>query len=165
MQRALIQTLTLSLLVALAGCDASSLPSIDMDWTRMSQPTARVRTVDIVEQTEEGARLEFTIELSNPNEVALPLLVTDYEVSIEGGSRFSFVDTVNRTIPARGTQSIRVAAAVPTRGRDLTGAAYSVNGLVRYLLPGELPNLAVESGIPPPAVGFTLAGKLGQEGS
>ena len=145
---------------ALAGCDGGGLPSIDMDWTTMTAPSARVKSVHVVEQSEEGARLEVEVELINENDVALPLLVTDYALDVDGAGRFEFLDTVNRTVPARGKQTLRVAAAVPTGGRSLSGSTYRVSGLVRYMLPGELPRLAVESGVPPPSVDFVQEGRL-----
>ncbi len=140
--------LTLAALT-LTGCAFSGIKA----------PQARVEAVRLVEQTEQGARVEVTLALTNPNDKALPLNRTEYSVKLSEGGSYRFSDESNRTLPAKGTQTILLPAAFATDG-NINGAAYEVRGDVSYTPPGQLRRSLTESGLPLPTVNFSQKGKL-----
>ena len=127
---------------------------------RVERPATRVVGIEVLEQTDEGMRLAVTVELTNTNDVALPLVSADYHVQLEGldGSRFE--DEPHRTVPARGTQQVRLTAALPTGGGDLSGAGYAVRGSITYQPPGELREVLTGSYVPLPSTQFSGRGVL-----
>jgi len=126
----------------------------------MQPPQLQVQAMKIAQQTEEGARIEITLLLQNPNDKALPLTYTDYRVEVPGVGVFAFGDETNRTLPAGGTQTVVLPAALATRGRELHGIPCVVSGSVSYDPPGQLRKILTESGVPLPSVNFTSTGPL-----
>lgn len=132
----------------------------------VQNPTVQVRSLQIVEQTRDGARLLLTLDVTNPNQAALPLVFSSYDVQVDGATGFGFADVCNRTLPAQGTQTVVLAAAVAGHeGRSLDAAAYRVNGWMSYEPPNQWRRLLTESGVPLPTVGFGKSGILGESSS
>ena len=72
----------------------------------LEKPIARVQSVTLDEQTEHGSRVLVTVELANPNDVALPLVDAQYTLSLAPGSRvIRLRDAPNRTLPSKGRSS------------------------------------------------------------
>ena len=128
---------------------------------KITTPTAEVGELRLVDQTDEGARLEVSVSLQNPNPFPLPLAINDYRVSV-AGKTFFFREHVRRTLPAQGRQTLELAAALTTGEADLTGATYHVRGWVEYRRPGQLRRIMHDSGVPLPVVNYYTAGRLGQ---
>jgi uncharacterized lipoprotein len=141
--------LILSVVVALlAGCSS------------LQTPTGVVTAVRPTAATAEGARVEVTVELINPNDIPLPLLRTDYTVTLEGVGTFTFHDPTDRTLPAGGTQAVVLPAAFAKDGGQVGGVPYRVTGNITYEPPGEVRKVLTESGIPLPTVSFAASGRL-----
>ena len=99
--------------------------------------------------------------LSNANDVALPLIRSDYTITV-GGQEFSFDDDAQRVLPAGGSQTLIVPAAFAGPGEKFVGADYSVTGAVQYDPPTAFRRILNETDWPLPSVDFAAAGKLGQ---
>lgn len=152
--------LSISLLIAMVtfgGC-ASSIVS----------PTAEVKSISLVDQSAEGARVQVTVELKSDNAVPLPLVECGYSVTLDGIGTFSFVDKPNKAIPAKRTdinggpasQVITLIAVFATAGREVKGTACRVSGSIVYEPPGEVRKVMTESNVPLPSVGFSGEGTI-----
>lgn len=152
--------LSISLLVAtlaFGGCVSS-----------INAPTAEVKSIALVDQSAQGARVQVTVELKSDNSVPLPLLECGYSVTLEGVGTFSFVDRPNKAIPAKRTdinggpasQIVTLLAAFSTQGREVKGSQCRVSGSIVYEPPGEIRKVLTESNVPLPSVPFSGEGKL-----
>lgn len=134
----------------------------------IATPTATVEGVRVVRQSEDGASLQVTVRMENPNTVALPLKNANFTLVLTGIGEFSFIDTPHVTLPAKrtdgdfgpGLQFLNLAAAIATEGKDTQGAAYRVRGSIIYEPPGEIRRLLTESSVPLPAMNFSQSGTL-----
>lgn len=135
----------------LTGCSAN-----------LHQVKARVDSVAVSEQTDEGVRVLVTITAENPNDVALPIVRAKYEVELPGSGveKFEFTDLPKATVPANGTQTITLPAAFALNGGDASSRAYKVDGHLTYEPPGEVRKLLTEYGVPLPSAGFESEGAL-----
>jgi len=147
-----MRMLPLLFLLTLPACTLPRVPKV-------VEPEARVVGATLVEQTAEGAAFEVLVELTNPNEFALPVTIASYRVEVDG-RRYSFTGKAGASMPPTGTQTLTLRAAVPTDGEDLSGAAYEVSGHVVYEKPGELRRVLVESGVPEPRLAFAGSGAV-----
>jgi hypothetical protein len=139
----------ISLAVVLGGCGAN-----------LRQVATRVDSVRIDEQTDEGVRVLVTLVAENPNEIALPIVRARYEVSLPGSEPFRFTDLPAATLPAFGTQTITLPAALTYGDGEATGELYVVSGTLVYEPPGEIRKLLTEYGVPLPSASFRSRGSL-----
>ncbi len=124
-------------------------------------PTARVVAVDTDRVTEQGARVLVTVELTNPNDVALPLPKTRYRVAVEGAEPFAFETPPALALPPLETQLLTLPAAFATPdAAAMAGRPYEVTGAVTYQPPGQLRLLLSEYHIPLPTSRFSGSGTL-----
>lgn len=123
-------------------------------------PEAEVTGVHVLEQTEEGARVRVQVKLTNPNDVPLPVVASDYHMTLAEAGSFKFVDRPGRTLPAESSGSVELMAAFETGGADVSGRSYRVTGWLFYEPPGQLRRLLTESSIPLPRVRVDTAGHL-----
>jgi len=135
-------------LLALTGC-ISALP-----------PSAEVTGVRVTEQSPEGARVEIAVLLTNPNRFAIPLPEASYTFSVGSVGSFSSVDLPARVLGPNGVQSLRLPAAIPTEGQDVSGQPWRISGSVTYQPENHLRAFLTESGIPLPLVLFSGDGVL-----
>lgn len=124
------------------------------------RPHAEVRSVAVTERTAEGARVEVTVMVTNPNDVALPVRSADYAVQIDDVGRFSFNDEPPVTLPPRGTQAITLPAAFVAGDAPIVGRQMRVSGLFRYQPPGEIRELMRDYHLPLPTVPFDATAEL-----
>jgi len=125
---------------------------------KVDTPPATVASVRVAQQTGEGVRLEVVVELTNPNDVALPLKSSSFSVRV-GGAAASMSTRPNRTLPARGMQTVVLPIALAT-GESVSGAQVSVTGTITYEPPGEIRKLLTESKIPLPTTSFSYQGQI-----
>ena len=129
----------------------------------VSAPGAEVVSVTVVDQTAEGVAVEAVVELSNPNEVELPIEGVDVAFSLEGVGEFVAPSPATVTLPPRGTQRMTVRAALPLRRGSLSlDGGYRVGVTVRWVPPGEVRAIMTDSGVPLPFVVARGTGALGQ---
>jgi hypothetical protein len=144
--------LLLLIVLTLPACTLPRVPEV-------TDPSARVVGATLVEQTAEGAAFEVRVELTNPNDFALPVTIASYRVQVAGRS-YSFTGKAGASMPPTGVQTLTLRGAVPTEGEDLAGEPYEVSGHVVYEKPGELRRVMVESGLPEPRLAFTGSGTI-----
>lgn len=148
-------------LTVLPGC----LVRDAVDATRegiVDAPSAKVVGVEVVEQTDQGVALDVTVELTNPNQVQLEIDGVSVDVAVSDIGRFSAEAPPMVTMPPAGMQRMTVRAAVPTRGKDVSGQTVTVGTSVRWIPPGEVRAILTESGVPLPFVLANYEGVLGQ---
>ena len=122
-------------------------------------PSVEVLSLNVVEQTDEGARMVLTLAVDNPNDYALQVYDATYRVNVDGHEPFVFADFA--VVPAMSPlerQMFQLTAAVPTLGEDITGRAWRVSGRFVYEVPGELNDIAYDSGVPRPAITCAQSG-------
>ena len=157
--RSVMGLLAVWVVLAVGGCR-----SVD----QVVAPSAQVLGVTLVDQTPHGARMDIIVGLANPNFIALPLVDTDYAITIDGVGSYWFTDHPHRTLPAGlesgggrlGLQKLRLPVAIDYEGGSLIGAAYRVHGAVVYEPPGEIRKLLTESNVPLPEVEFFGVGQI-----
>ena len=145
------------LLPVLGGCALT-----DVDQMFVAQPRAQVKAVRLIEQTNEGARVEVVVTLKNANDVPLPLVASACSMSVAGRSPYRSATDPNAVLPAASTQEIVIplAFATPEPESAVTDAAYSISGSVTYEPPGQMRKLLTESGVPLPQVLFSGTGRI-----
>lgn len=129
---------------SLLGCGAIS---------GVKDPKAEVTGLALQQQTEYGARMDLLVTLTNPNKVPLPVERASYWVQVEGLGQYSFTDVPHRTIPAGGSQVVRLPVAVPGNA-SLAGKQASAGGTFTYNPPGEVRKLLTDSRVPLPSFSF-----------
>ena len=151
------------LVVAAAGCRLADRFRLD----RVPTPRTKVTAVKVTERTDEGARIEITVELTNPGDVALALVSAGYTVRVGGAAPVTFSSQPNRTLPAGGSQTVTLPAVLALSGgtsgggepaRTLPGVV--VTGSIVYEPPGEIRQLLTESKVPLPSAQFRYRGQL-----
>ena len=133
---------------AIVGCEA------------VREPSAEVARVAVTERSPEGARVEVTVMLSNPNDVPLPLRGARYDVVVDG-REFAYTGMPPVTLPPGGQEPITLAAAFAD-GEAVGGQSVAVAGRVWYEPPGEIRELATQYQIPLPSVPFRGRGALAE---
>jgi len=129
-------------------------------WYKIKDPSIEVVSVNLTRQTDQGARIEVTARLENPNDVALPL--KDYHLTFDlaDGPAVTFRDLANRTLPSEGSQLVTMPLAIAVPGQSLVGDGYHVSGWMHYEPPGEIRKLLTDSSIPLPSSSFSTRGEL-----
>ena len=145
------------LAVPAAGCRLADTFKIE----RVPKPTVQVDAVKVVDQTDQGARIEIPVTLTNTASVALPLVEASYTVSIDGQKPVTFKNRPNRTVPIGGTQTVTLPLVVAITGEGpLAGRSMAVAGSIIYEPPGEIRQLMTESSVPLPSASFRYRGEL-----
>lgn len=122
------------------------------------RPEARVLDAALVEESPDGSRVEFVVEIDNPRDVGYPILDARYTVDVEGAGPFSFTAYPVEALPAEGTQRLLLAGAFDRTG--LAGRRWRVNGSLTYQPGGNLRAVGTDLGIPLPSVAFNGEGVL-----
>ena len=129
-------------LIMTAGCQAPHTPVATVQWIQVTQ------------HTEEGARLEVGLTVSNPNDVPLPVRSVSYTIRVEDVGRFRFEDHPPVTLAPMDERTIVLAGAFVNGWRVQPGQSIRATGQVRYQRPGQWPRLLAEYGFPYPSAGF-----------
>ena len=117
--------------VALFAVGCSSL--------NVKRPTAAVNTMAVQNVTSTGFTMNFGVDVTNPNPVALPLTTADYKVGLGGTNVADGKAMPDGAIPANGTRTI--AVPVTLTYQNLLAAEQAVvssGGNVPYTLDGGL---------------------------
>lgn len=120
-------------------------------------PTIEVKSASVVESTDRHTLVNFSIEATNPNAIALPLRKLDYTVSVGGGTPFSGVRSPEATLPPGGTRTITFPAVLPA---GAAAGSYTLNGTLLYITPGQIAEILFDTGVSRPTVGFAGQGAI-----
>ena len=128
--------------------------------TGVRQPNANVTDATVAERTAEGRRIEFTVNVSNPNDTALPVKAMPYRVTVDGVGEFDMTDRPAVSLPPKGQQTVTVAAAFPDGAQTWSGRRFRITGWLKYQPPGQLRELMTQYRVPLPSVPFKAEGRL-----
>lgn len=127
----------------------------------LQKPTAALRSASIADVTPDGLRLNFDVDVTNPNAVAIPLSGARYDLSLGRSKVLSGDVDSDITIPANGTDALTVPVNVTFE--QLLAAEdviRSSGGDIPYAFGGTL-NFTANSGLPIPLkVPFQYKGEL-----
>jgi len=156
-RRCYLGLVLISLAIPAYGCRLADTFKIE----RVSKPQVQVDAVKVVDQTDQGARIEIAVTLTNTAKVALPLVDASYTVSIDGQKPVTFSNRPNRTVPVGGTQIVMLPLVVAVSGDGpLAGRSVAVAGSIVYEPPGEIRQLMTDSNVPLPSASFRYRGEL-----
>lgn len=145
-------------LVSLISLGCQSDKPVD-STSFVDTPQAQIIGARQVAQTSEGARVIATVDITNPNDIALPIARVDYTLTIEGKETFSFSETGNQTLTKKQVRRLELPAAFASDA-SLVGASYTLEGSASFEPPGELRRFLTDSGIPLPKVTFAGSGVI-----
>lgn len=151
----LLPLLLVAMALLVVGCQGNKTKG---ESGEVKSPTARVVGAKLISTTEHGSRIDVMVELENPNAIPLPLIETRYSFTAAGDAASRGRDNPNRTLPAKGKQTVTVPVAVPKVVG--AGAAFAMEGTIDYEPPGEVRRLLTESKIPLPHVNFRGEGVI-----
>ncbi len=120
-------------------------------------PTIEVKSASVVESTDRHTLVNFSIEATNPNAIALPLRRLDYTVAV-GGAPFAGVRSPEATLPPGGTRTITFPAVLPA---GAAAGSYTLTGTLLYTTPGQIAEILFDTGVSRPTVGFAGRGLIG----
>lgn len=129
-------------------------------------PVLSIADARIIDATPEGAAIVFTLDARNDNTEALPLREVRYSLELGGKRVFTGVRSAEATLRRRGTQQLKLPAAIPaetlarvTRAND-GEVSYRLRGTITYITPGALAEVLFDTGVRRPKVSFAGQGKL-----
>lgn len=91
------------LLVAMIACFAVGCQNLQME-----KPGAAVKGMTVRDVNSAGFTMNFDVEVTNPNEVALPLTNADYKLGLAGVKLVDGKVTADGAVPAKGSRSVAV---------------------------------------------------------
>jgi hypothetical protein len=126
-------------------------------------PKFTVLDAAIIEETTQGFVIEFEVEGENPNDEPLILEAVEYSLSLDGRRRFGGVRSPEVTLPANGSQRMRLPASIGLGEREMIPSGirkYRMVGTVTYEVPGSIAELLFDSNIRRPKQPFARSGEL-----
>lgn len=125
-----LRAVPLSLLCILGwGCSALNL----------QKPTAAVTGMSVQGVTAQGFTMNFNVNLTNPNSVALPLAAADYKLGVSGQNLLDGKAKPEGSLPANGTRAVALPVTVTFENLLVAEKAIaSGGGNVPYDLAGGL---------------------------
>jgi Late embryogenesis abundant protein len=135
----------------LAGCSSYSAPGL------------KIASARIAEETGSGLVLDFAIDATNRNEIELPLYEVRYTLRLDGREVFSGVRSPEASLRRFGTQTIHIPAVVavsPGSPRPTGPRAYSLDGTLGYITPGQVARVLFDIKVRRPRVGFHEEGSI-----
>ncbi|MCI0363607.1 MAG: hypothetical protein L0219_06965 [Phycisphaerales bacterium] len=142
-------------LLLIAGCSAA-------------RPDIVVKNVALGESSDEAVVLRFDLHLSNASDEPLKLLEFEYEVEIDGVTAFEGVRSAQATLAAASERELAIPAVWrrdhPTwpaaDAAPQTPPTYSISGTLRYVQPGEVAQVLLDTGVWRPSVKFSGTGAV-----
>lgn len=80
--------------------------------TNVQRPTATFQSVNLGEVTPDGFRMNFVMNVDNPNSVALPVSTADYQLGVAGVRVISDETTLDKGLAANSTTPVTVPVMV-----------------------------------------------------
>lgn len=124
-------------------------------------PQLSVLGADVTDASDAGVVLTFELEAANYNTFELPLREVRYTVFLDGQRVFKGVRSPESTLRRRGTQLVRLPAAIPSSMTIPTGDVdYRIDGRITYVTPGPLADVLFDAGVIEPTERFTKTGEI-----
>lgn len=134
--------------VLLAGCTASTPPSV------------RVARVEVGERTADASVLRITLDAENRNDTELPLEELRYAVRLDGREVFRATRAPEASLRRLGTQRLTIPAVVPTQFMPTTDARFEITGELQYRRPGEISRILYDNRLWRPTAPFSDQGVI-----
>jgi len=137
----------------LAGCSGFQSPSVSI-----SEPS-------VADRSDEAVVLSFDMAMQNPNDQPLELREMHYTLRVDDSTVYRGRRDAQATLPADGAWTISVPAVIPYRAADWSSQSssaevrYELQGALLYVMPGEIREILLESGIHRPTVRFRAEGE------
>jgi LEA14-like dessication related protein len=134
--------------------------------TNSRDPIVVVSGVSVGERSAEALRLDFTLDLDNPNQQSLRLSEFEYDVSINGTHAYSGTRAAEATLASTDHRQVIIPAIIRydtmgwTQEQIPQTVRFVVDGSMTYVAPGELSRTFREMGFPPPRSGFKREAEL-----
>jgi hypothetical protein len=123
-------------------------------------PIVIVSGVTVAERSDEALRIDFTLELDNPNQESLRLSEFEYSVSIDGQRAYAGARSAQATLASADHRQLTIPAIIQfdamgwTADRIPESVRFAIDGSMTYIAPGELSRTFREMGLPPPSASF-----------
>jgi hypothetical protein len=143
-----VLALILILFVPLTGCSA------------YRPPTLEIAGVTVAERSPEATRVDFEVELTNPNDEPLELRTFTYTLNVDGHTVFNGRRSAEATLARKSTRRIVLPAVITTDAAVGPGPEYryQLRGSLLYITPGELAEILLDTGLRKPRVRFSREG-------
>jgi LEA14-like dessication related protein len=102
-----------SILVFVVACTQALGCSIFL--RSMERPEVRIRDVSVASVGLTGVSGELKLDVTNPNNVGIPLSGIDWQLSVGGARAVTGRAELSQTIPARGVAPITTSLTIDTR--------------------------------------------------
>jgi len=131
------------------------ITTIMMGCSSLQTPTAEVVSIERGPRSDQGAVVNVTVRMANPNDVQLPVHETTYRVELDGAKEiFELTFHPPVTMPVSGEQLVTFPAAFAIKQDDLTGRRVAVSGSIHYQPPGEIRQVLTDMKFPLPHIAF-----------
>lgn len=121
-------------------------------------PTLLVTGMDRVSSGPRSDEFAIRIRMDNPTSDSLVLDRWNYQVETDTG-RYSGEWVASRTLPPGSVTDLTVPAVIAHNGAA-TPTRFTVNGSIRYLLPGQLAETLFDIGLGRPEASFSGSGAI-----
>lgn len=134
-----------------------ALAACSMFMRSMERPTAKVRDVSMTSAGFRGATGTLVLDVSNPNNVGVPLSAVHWQLSLGGARAVTGDVRISQTIPARGVAPVTTSLTI-----DALDGAFAVAALARGARDYQLTaRLTFSTAIGPLEVELQHTGTLG----
>lgn len=136
-------------MVLIAGCASTRDPIVVVSDAAAGEKSA------------EALRLNFTLDLDNPNQQSLRLAELDYRVKIDGRQVFQGTRSAEATLASADHRRMVIPAIIPYEAMGWSAdqlpptVRFSISGKLSYLTSDELSRTFREIGFPPPSAKFS----------
>ncbi len=135
------------LLIGAAGCSTAG-------------PTVELSDVRVADETAGATQLAIGLTVSNPSDEPLRLLTYEYRVRVDGRRWYTGRWSAQQTLQPGATAT----ATIPAAGPPPSGSKVSVRGRLRYVRPGEIAEVLLDTGLRRPKASFGGEGVIGGDG-
>ena len=156
------------LALALSGCGIPRSVGRAATEGFVEKPAVELIDLAVTRRTPEGVAFAATVQVENPNPVELPLAGVEMSLSVKGLGRFEAPSPPRVSLPPRGVRRFVLRGALPAptpSDAPLDGRTYRCAVSLRYVPPGEVREIASESGLPLPVARTAVRGTLGTPGT
>ena len=129
-------------------------------------PKVSVQDVMVTQATDEGLGVTLLLELRNPNRAPLELHEFHYALWVDSTEVYEGHRAAGATLKALGTRSLALPAVIAYDRLDWApdqlpeGAAYRLNGVLRYNAPNMLVQILLDASMQRPGVDFAKRGLI-----
>ena len=159
---------TLALAFALPGCGIPRSVGRALTEGFVEEPGVELVDLVVTRRTAQGVAFAAAVEVDNPNPVEIPLAGVWLSLRVEGLGVFEAPSPPRVSLPPAGVRRFTLRGALPAptpSDAPVGGRTYRCEVTLRYVPPGEVREIATESGLPLPVARTAVRGTLGAPGT